>query len=181
MDDNERKRRHVIDLALVEMEKRFGKGSVLRAGEDVALVGYGTAVDWCSRAAVLLESSGVSATVVNARFAKPLDEELLLRIVRGHRHVLLVEEHALMGGFGSAVLERCEERGELKAGIHRLGIPDRFVDHAPRPRQLEKLGLTPDHIAELVRGWLGLATPAPDPAAAAGAPPAPVREAAPRG
>jgi len=128
----------------------IGRGVVVRAGEDVALVGYGTAVEWCRGAADLLAAHGIQATVVNARFAKPLDDELLLRVVRGHRHVVLVEEHALHGGFGSAVLEMLEAQGELRDGVHRLGVPDHFIEHAPRGRQLEKLGLTAAGIARFV-------------------------------
>ena len=135
----------------------IGRGVVLRSGEDVALVGYGTAVDWCLRAADLLAPDGISPTVVNARFAKPLDEELLLRIAEQHEHVLLVEEHALAGGFGSAVLEMLEQHGALRDNVRRLGIPDHFVDHAPRGRQLELVGLTPENIAAIVREWAGIA------------------------
>jgi 1-deoxy-D-xylulose-5-phosphate synthase len=136
-------------------ELPIGKGKIVRAGEDVALVGYGTGVDWCRQAADLLAADGLSPTVVNARFAKPLDAELLLEIVRTHAHVVLVEEHAVMGGFGSAVLELLEENGVSTPGIHRLGVPDRFIDHAPRARQLELVGLTPAHIAQRVREWTG--------------------------
>jgi 1-deoxy-D-xylulose-5-phosphate synthase len=136
-------------------ELPIGRGQVVRAGEDVALVGYGTAVEWCSQAADLLRPDGITPTVVNARFAKPLDAELLLRVVRDHDHIVLVEEHALMGGFGSAVLELCEEHGLLRGNIQRLGVPDRFIEHASRARQLELVGLTPAHIAAVVRTRLG--------------------------
>ena len=139
-----------VPLGEVFQELPIGRGVVLRAGEEVALVGYGTAVDWCRGAADRLAEAGVRPTVVNARFAKPLDEELLLRIVRTHRHVVLVEEHALQGGFGSAVLEMLEAKSAPRDGVHRLGVPDRFIEHAPRSRQLEKLGLTPDGIAQFV-------------------------------
>ncbi|HZM14975.1 MAG TPA: 1-deoxy-D-xylulose-5-phosphate synthase [Candidatus Krumholzibacteria bacterium] len=134
----------------------LGKAQVLRAGEDVALVGYGTSVDWCVRAAALLEADGVLPTVVNARFAKPLDAEVLCRLVQQHRLVLVAEEHQLQGGFGTAVLELCEEHGLSPAPVRRLGIPDRFIEHAPRERQLELLGLTPAAIAARVRAELGV-------------------------
>jgi 1-deoxy-D-xylulose-5-phosphate synthase len=140
-------------------EIEIGRGAVLRAGEDVALVGYGTGVSWCLRAADLLRETGIHATVANARFAKPLDQDLLLHLATTHDRVLLVEEHALAGGFGSAVLELLESRRMLGANVRRLGIPDGFVEPAPRPRQLEKLGLTPERIAALVRDWLGVAKP----------------------
>jgi 1-deoxy-D-xylulose-5-phosphate synthase len=149
-----------IPLADGFRELPIGRAHVLRAGEDVALVGYGTGVDWCARAAALLEGDGLSATVVNARFAKPLDAELLVHIVRSHRLVVVVEEHQLMGGFGSAVLELCEEQRVPQSHVRRLGIPDRFVEHAPRERQLEQVGLTPARIVQLVRAELGLPRPA---------------------
>jgi 1-deoxy-D-xylulose-5-phosphate synthase len=150
-----------VPLAAQYQELPIGRAHVLHSGEDVALVGYGTAVEWCRGAAALLQESGIVPTVVNARFAKPLDEELLLRLVRTHRHVVLAEEHALMGGFGSAVLELCEEHGALAGNIRRVGIPDRFVEHAARDRQLAKLGLTAESIARGVRAALGVPEPSP--------------------
>src|SRR5262249_34760457 len=79
---------------------RVGSGRLLRQGEDVALVGLGTSVDWCLRAATALDEDGVHATVIDARFAKPLDTDLLLGACARHRRVLTVEEHSLSGGFG---------------------------------------------------------------------------------
>jgi 1-deoxy-D-xylulose-5-phosphate synthase len=140
-------------------ELPVGRAHVLHAGEDVALVGYGTAVDWCRGAAADLKHDGIDCTLVNARFAKPLDAELLLRLVEQHRLVVTVEEHQVAGGFGAAVLELCEEHRRSAANVRRLGIPDRFIEHASRPRQLEQLGLTPAHIARLVREELGVARP----------------------
>ena len=127
----------------------------MRAGEEVALIGLGTGVEWCSLAAALLEKEGVDCTVVNARFAKPLDEELLLNVIGSHRQVVIVEEHQLMGGFGSAVLELCESKRVDARHVQRLGLPDSFIPQAPRPRQLHHVGLTPQHIAQCVREALG--------------------------
>jgi 1-deoxy-D-xylulose-5-phosphate synthase len=140
-------------------EIEIGRGHVLRAGEDVALVGLGTSVDWCVQAATELEQDGIECTVINARFAKPLDEELLLNVIAGHRHVIVVEEHQLMGGFGSAVLEMCEARRVAAGHVQRMGIADRFVAHAPRARQLAHVGLTPQHIVQRVREALGHGKP----------------------
>ena len=142
----------------------LGKAQVLRAGEDVALVGYGTSVEWCLRAAAELEIDGVMPTVINARFAKPLDAELLLRVVQQHRLVVVAEEHQLQAGFGAAVLELCEERRVSQGHVRRLAIPDRFIEQAPRDRQLERLGLTSVHIARLVRAELGVPQPGSIPA-----------------
>lgn len=150
-----------VPLVPTLQEIPIGRGTVTRAGEDVALVGYGTGVNWCMAAAEALAADGIHPTVVNARFAKPLDEELLLRILGTHRLVVTVEEHALIGGFGSAVLELCEARGERRSAVHRLGIPDAFVPHAPRERQLEAADLAPARIAARVREWLGVAAREP--------------------
>ena len=136
----------------------IGRGVTLRDGEDVALVGYGTGVEWCLQAADLLSGSGIVPTVVNARFAKPLDTELLGRVLERHRRVLVVEEHALAGGFGSAVLEFASDSRLYNVEIRRLGVPDRFIEQASRARQLEGVGLTPENIARTVREWMGVAT-----------------------
>jgi len=138
-------------------ELPIGRGKILCEGEDVALVGYGTSVDWCSRAADELRAEGLSPTVVNARFAKPLDEDLFVRLFERHPRVLVAEEHALAGGFGSALLELAADRGLRNVEIRRLGVPDRFIDHASRARQLESVGLTPENIASVVRAWTGAA------------------------
>jgi 1-deoxy-D-xylulose-5-phosphate synthase len=148
-----------VPLSDTYKELPIGRAHVLRAGEDVALVGYGTSVDWCVQAAAELEKDGVFPTVVNARFAKPLDEELLVRLVEQHGLVVIPEEHQLAGGFGSAVLEVCSERRLGAAHVRRLGIPDRFIQHAPRGRQLELLGITPTNIVRIVKEHLGLAKP----------------------
>lgn len=140
-------------------ELEIGRGHVLRAGEDVALVGLGTGVEWCSQAAIQLEKEGIDCTVVNARFAKPLDEELLLNVIAGHRQVVVVEEHQLMGGFGAAILELCETKRVDARHIQRIGLPDTFVTHASRPRQLQHVGLTAEHIAQRVRDALGQQRP----------------------
>lgn len=145
-----------VPLSSKLQELPIGRGHVARAGEDVALVGYGAAVQWCILAADQLREDGIECTVVNARFAKPLDEALLSNVIRRHRLVLTVEEHQLMGGFGAAVLEFCET-GRLDASrICRLGIPDRFIAHASRDRQLEMLGLSPAGIVRRVREELGI-------------------------
>jgi 1-deoxy-D-xylulose-5-phosphate synthase len=155
-----------VDITGPLREIPMGRGVVVREGEDVALVGYGTSVGWCLEAADLLRDGGVLPTVVNARFAKPLDADLLLDIFQRHRRVLVAEEHALAGGFGSAVLEFAADHRVRNVELRRLGVPDRFVEHASRARQLEAAGLTPEHIARQVRDWVGAApVAAPRPAA----------------
>ncbi|KAB2835955.1 MAG: 1-deoxy-D-xylulose-5-phosphate synthase [Candidatus Brocadia sp.] len=130
--------------------KKFeiGKAEVLREGTDGALLAYGAMVYRCMQAAERLSEKGVEVTVVNARFAKPLDKELILRLVRNNKLILTVEDHALMGGFGSAVLEFVSDEGENVNKIVRAGIPDRFMEHGPRNLILKNIGLDENGIAE---------------------------------
>jgi 1-deoxy-D-xylulose-5-phosphate synthase len=101
----------------------------------------------CLRAAEKLSEKGVEVMVVNARFAKPLDKELILGVIRNHKVIMTVEDHVLMGGFGSAVLELAADEREDTRKIVRLGIPDQFIEHGPRNLILKNLGLDEDGIA----------------------------------
>ncbi len=138
--------------------KKFeiGKAEVLREGTDGVLLAYGAMVYRCMQAAERLSEKGVEVTVVNARFAKPLDKELILRLVRNNKLILTVEDHALMGGFGSAVLEFVSDEGENVNKIVRAGIPDRFMEHGPRNLILKNIGLDENGIAEKFIAMLDL-------------------------
>ncbi|TLD42441.1 MAG: 1-deoxy-D-xylulose 5-phosphate synthase [Candidatus Jettenia ecosi] len=125
----------------------IGKAEVLREGVDGALLAYGAMVYRCLGAAEKLSKKGIEVMVVNARFAKPLDKGLLLSLVKNHKLILTVEDHALMGGFGSAVLELITSEGEDANKIVRMGIPDRFIEHGPRNLILKNLNLDEDGIA----------------------------------
>ncbi len=127
-----------------------GKAEVLRTGEDVLIVAIGTMVNPSLQAAALLSEHGIRATVVNARFAKPLDTELLLPLARQIGRVVTVEEGCRMGGFGSAVLEALTDAGII-VPVLRIGIDDNFVTHASRAQLLEALGLTATGIARTVQ------------------------------
>jgi len=126
----------------------IGKAEVLREGADGVLLAYGAMVYRCLHAAEKLSEKGVEVTVVNARFAKPLDKALILDLVRNHKLIVTVEDHALMGGFGSAVLELVTEEREDACKIVRMGIPDRFMEHGPRNLILKNIGLDEDGIAD---------------------------------
>jgi 1-deoxy-D-xylulose-5-phosphate synthase len=130
----------------------IGRGEVLAPGERVALVGYGYGVEVARAARELLsEVHGLEAELVDARFAKPLDEELFLRLAAEHEVIVTVEENQLAGGFGAAVLELLSDRGALgDVRVVRFGLPDRFVTHGA-PRLLrEEVGLTGEHVAARV-------------------------------
>src|SRR4051812_23504736 len=137
----------------------IGRGEVLREGERVALVGYGLGVALAVGAAGTLEDDGFAPTVVDARFAKPLDHELLEVLARGHDLIVTVEDNVLMGGFGSAVLESLADRDLLAATrVIRFGIPDEYVTHGKPNLLREEIGLTPEAIAERVVQVIGAET-----------------------
>jgi len=127
-----------------------GKGELLRDGSDVALVGLGTMTQVCLAAAELLSREGIEAAVVNPRFVKPLDAELLTRVGREIGAVVTVEEACLAGGFGSAVLELYSEHG-LSVPVKRVGLPDEFVEHGAPAHFHARYGLTPEGVAERAR------------------------------
>jgi 1-deoxy-D-xylulose-5-phosphate synthase len=134
----------------------LGRGEVLREGERVALVGYGLGVALAVGAAGMLEDDGFSPTVVDARFAKPLDEQLLKKLARSHELIVTVEDNVLMGGFGSAVLESLADRDLLReTRVVRFGIPDAYVTHGKPNLLREEIGLTPEAIAERVVQEIG--------------------------
>jgi 1-deoxy-D-xylulose-5-phosphate synthase len=129
-----------------------GRGEVLREGERVALLGYGYGVPVALGAADLLaDEHGVEPTVADARFAKPLDTELIEQLAAEHDLLVTVEENVLAGGFGSAVLEELAD-ADLLAGtrVLRIGLPDRYVTHGKPALLREEVGLTPEAVAERV-------------------------------
>ena len=132
----------------------WGKGEVLAEGDDVALIAYGTMTEVALDVARTLAATGIAATVVNARFAKPLDEELLLALAARTGLLVTIEEGQLAGGFGTAVLELIAERG-LDARVRRIGIPDQFIAHGTRAECLADAGLTAEQVTARVRAWLG--------------------------
>jgi 1-deoxy-D-xylulose-5-phosphate synthase len=140
----------------------FGRGLLLREGRDVALVAYGSMVPVAEAAARLLARAGVEASVVNARFAKPVDTATVLRAAARRRLLVTLEEHALAGGFGSAVLEALAAAGATPPPVLMLGVPDRFIEHGHRATLLRRLGLTPEGVVERVLQAVG--APALEPA-----------------
>lgn len=119
----------------------LGKAEILEWGSDGMFIACGTMLSTCVRAAQTLKEDGIDVGVINARFIKPLDEETVVRAMREAGFVITVEENALAGGFGSAVLEAASRHGESTRHLRCLGIPDHFVEHGDRNDLLADLGL----------------------------------------
>ena len=126
----------------------IGKAEVLREGEDLLILALGASVYPALAAAEQLSVRGFSATVVNARFVKPLDENLILTLAAKHSRVLTVEENVLAGGFGSAILELLADHGLAGVSVKRLGIPDIFLEHGAPNILRQKYGLDADGILQ---------------------------------
>lgn len=127
----------------------LGKAEVLRDGPDGALIAGGALLIDCLAAADRLKAQhGLDLTVVNARFIKPLDSETIVPIVERSPFAITIEEAALAGGFGSAVLEACNDAGVSTARLKRLGIPDQYVEHGDRGELLADLGLDTDGLVK---------------------------------
>jgi 1-deoxy-D-xylulose-5-phosphate synthase len=134
----------------------IGKGRVVREGTKVALLSIGTRLAECLKAADELAARGLSTTVADARFAKPLDTDLINQLADHHQVLVTVEEGAA-GGFGAAVLHHLAWAGRLENGlkVRTMTMPDLFLEHAKPEEQLAAAGLTATHIAATVLGALG--------------------------
>jgi len=130
---------------------QLGRSRVLREGPDATILAYGAMVVPALEAAARLEEEDIYVAVVNARFAKPVDEDMVTTAITRNSPVITVEDHALIGGFGSAVLETANRLGLPTENIIRLGLADRFYEHASRATQLAEAGLDVVSIAATVR------------------------------
>jgi len=126
----------------------IGQGEVLCEGDDGTLLAMGSMVETALKAAALLKEKGIDARVVNMRFAKPLDGKLIVQSLASNRHLFTVEEHCRTGGFGSKVLEFLESAEITDAQVHRLALPDEFIEHGSRDTLLDQFGLSPEKIAK---------------------------------
>jgi 1-deoxy-D-xylulose-5-phosphate synthase len=138
-----------VELPSVPHELPIGTGEILREGDRVALLGYGTGVGKALEAADLLAERGIAATVADARFCKPLDAGLSAQLAAEHELLVTVEEGVLAGGFGSAVWETLSDAG-IAPRILRVGLPDRYVTHGAPKLLHEEVGFTGERIAERI-------------------------------
>ena len=132
----------------------IGKGEVLKQGDDLLILAVGSSVNESLSAHTQLKAEGVKATVVNCRFIKPLDTELIGRLARRIKKVITVEENVLHGGFGSAVLECLNDMDIVDVHIKRLGIADRFVEHGPQQRLRSVYGVDATAVVNAARQLL---------------------------
>jgi 1-deoxy-D-xylulose-5-phosphate synthase len=128
------------------MEIPIGKWEVLREGSDMAILTFGTTIPMAEEAAELLAKDGISVKVINARSIKPLDKEMLLDLVNNNYRILTIEEAALQGGFGSAVLEFYHDHSYHNVIVDRMGIPDQFIEHGSVNELMEEIGMTTNDV-----------------------------------
>jgi 1-deoxy-D-xylulose-5-phosphate synthase len=131
----------------------YATWDVLRKGQDVAILAVGTMVLPSLAAADVLARDGLNVTVVNCRYLKPYDELTLAAVLAGHQRVLIVEEGTVVNGFG-AFMASVIGKQDSSIRVHTHGVPDRVIVAAPRARQLQLCGLTPEGIADRVRAML---------------------------
>jgi 1-deoxy-D-xylulose-5-phosphate synthase len=143
-----------VDIGGPLKEISPGSATVLKEGTDVTIIALGTMVTPALEAAKRLETSGIKAGVINARFVKPLAEELILKAAAVAGAIVTVEENALQGGFGSAVLELFEEHG-VSVSVRRIGVPDEFVEHGTQDELRSRIGLDGNGIEKAVKALLG--------------------------
>src|SRR5207302_3347646 len=145
-----------VDMPEFGVPLEIGKGRILREGSSVALLSYGTRLQECCKAADMLAAQGLSATVADARFAKPLDTDLVLRLAKEHEVLITIEEGAI-GGFGAHVLQTLAENGALDSGlkVRAMILPDEFIEQDTPGAMYAKAGLDAKGIVTKVFEALG--------------------------
>ena len=128
----------------------YGKAEILRPGKDVSIVAVGNMVEMALKIAVLLSKKSIDSGVINARFIKPLDEELLSDLCINTKKIVTLEDGVLEGGFGSSVLEFIEKASMKGVKVRRIGLPDKFIEHGKRDELFSKYNLTPEAICDVI-------------------------------
>jgi len=131
----------------------IGKATIIEEGEDAVILAIGHLVLEAKKAAEALKTCGIEVTIINARFVKPLDEEIIAEWADKTKRVITLEENVISGGFGSAVLETLAKK-EIFASVLTLGIPDRFIPHGSQKELRAELGLDAESIAKRIKAWL---------------------------
>jgi 1-deoxy-D-xylulose-5-phosphate synthase len=137
----------------------IGDWELSRTGDDLCVLSTGSSLNAALAAAEILEKEGISCSVVNARFVKPLDVDLLMELCNKTQRLVTVEENTLVGGFGSAVLEALEEHNVSSVKVLRLGLPDAYIEHGPQTMLRSMHGLDPEGIANRIRLFCQIDSP----------------------
>ena len=142
-----------LDEEMKELE--IGKGEVLKDGSDIAILAYGHTVDGAMMVSHMFEKEGVSVAVINARFAKPVDKDLIVQYAKSTRCLITIEEHSLKGGFGSAVLEALQEEQVCSVPVKCIGLGDIVLEHGAPGKQRKDLKLDPEGMFDTIRSFYG--------------------------
>ncbi|MBC8282967.1 MAG: 1-deoxy-D-xylulose-5-phosphate synthase [Nitrospinae bacterium] len=142
-----------LDAEMKELE--IGKGEVVKDGTDIAIFAYGHTVDWAMTVSNMFEKEGVSVAVINARFAKPVDKDLIVQYANSARCLVTTEEHSLKGGFGSAVLEALQEESVCNIAVKCIGLEDIVLEHGSPDKQRKDLKLDPEGMFETIMTFYG--------------------------
>nr|MCK4463273.1 1-deoxy-D-xylulose-5-phosphate synthase [Candidatus Omnitrophota bacterium] len=132
----------------------LGKAEVLRGGHDMAIIAIGSMVSNAIKIADLLSENRIETYVINARFAKPLDGQMIEDIVSKVKRIVIIEEGVCDGGFGSAILEFIERENIKGIRVKRIGLPNEFIEHGKREELLKKYHLTADEVCETIKAEL---------------------------
>jgi 1-deoxy-D-xylulose-5-phosphate synthase len=127
----------------------IGEAEILEQGEDILIIAYGSMVASAIETVKILKNMNINVCLINARFVKPLDKNLIIPLASRIQKVVTMEEGTLIGGFGSAIVELLNDN-EINIPVYRIGIPDVLVDHASPDQSKEKLGLMPDQMADKI-------------------------------
>jgi len=139
-----------VEESTVSSKIELGKSEVLKDGKHLAILALGSMVNVSFKTAELLSKAGIQAAVINARFVKPLDEELLEDLTKRFKKFVTVEEGVISGGFGSAVLEFIDRENIKGVELKAIGLPDEFIEHGKREELIRKYNLTPEGIANVI-------------------------------
>jgi 1-deoxy-D-xylulose-5-phosphate synthase len=146
-----------VEMPEVGIPLEIGKGRIIREGKKVALLSFGTRLAECEKAADELAAHGLSATIADARFLKPLDEDMILKLARDHEVLITIEEGSI-GGFGSHVMQYLSDQGMLDSGMLKFRsmiLPDVFLDHDSPAAMYARAGLDAKSIVKKVFDALG--------------------------
>ena len=142
-------------LEIKPFEKmEIGKGEILEKGDDIAILAVGAMVKMAMKAREILALENIDVEVVNARFIKPVDGELLKDVFARHKKVMTIEDNVIIGGFGSAVLEFMNQNGIKDADVLVHGLPDRFIEHGKPDELYEELKMDGKGIASIIKDFL---------------------------